>query len=562
MKKEENTILYVDDEIQNLEGFKITFYDEYTVFTAQSAKEALGIIKDHPVKIIISDQRMPEMSGLELLQTINHDSPEIVCIILTAYADTDAVIKAVNQGGIYRFLLKPWNEVELRLTINNALELYHYRSENKSLLEDLKRKNQELLSANNDLKQATIALQEREYKLKEQNEEYISVNEELSQTIEELARAKEKSEESDRLKKAFLQNMSHEIRTPLNAILGFANLLKNPDITSESMQNYTDIIINGGNQLLSIVTDILTISSIDAGQEKINESIFNLNDLVNDLRLMLFPLANQKKLTLALKIDSLVKQEYIRTDKTKLQQILTNLITNSIKYSNAGHIEFGYTLKNNYLEFYVKDTGIGINPSFHNIIFERFRQVAPENNIFFGGTGLGLAISKAHAELLGGKIWLESEPGVGSTFYFTIPYLPIEINHTQSHIDSLSVGANNGLLILIAEDEKNNFLFIKELLKPIAKTILHAQNGEQAIELFQNNSGIDLILMDIKMPIMDGMEAARLIRSMNSHIPIIAQTAFTSLEKEIISNTNFDGYISKPINKTKLFSIIAQVIKK
>jgi signal transduction histidine kinase len=562
MKKAENTILYVDDEIQNLEGFKITFYDEYTVFTASSAKEALAIIKKEKIKIVISDQRMPEMSGLELLLAINREFPEIVCIILTAYADTEAVIQAVNQGGVYRFLLKPWSELELKITINNALELYHYRTENKSLLEDLKIKNQELLETNNDLKKITLVLQEREFKLKEQNEEYLSVNEELSQTIEELARAKEKAEESDLLKKAFLQNMSHEIRTPLNAILGFANLLKSPEITLDDVQKYSEIIINGGNQLLAIVTDILTISSIDAGQEKLNETIFNINDLVNDLRLMFLPMANQKSLSLYLKPNSNIYQENIRTDKTKLQQILTNLITNSIKYTHSGYIEFGYTLKNKLIEFYVKDTGIGINKNYHNVIFDRFRQIAPENNNLFGGTGLGLAISKAHAELLGGHIWLESEPGIGSTFFFAIPYHPEDGSLRPNHADHLSIGSQSNLTILVAEDEKNNFLFIRELLKPIATTILHAQNGEEAIELFQTNPPINLILMDIKMPGMDGIEAAQHIRKINPSIPIIAQTAFTSLERDILSNTNFDGYISKPINKNKLFTIIAQLTKK
>lgn len=559
MKLENKTILYVDDEIQNLDGFKFTFYEDYTIYTASSARDAFSILKQQSIKIIISDQRMPEMTGLEFLSAIHKDFPDIICIILTAYADSDTIIKAVNQDGVYRFLLKPWNEHELRITINNALELYHYRQENKTLLTNLKKANENLIQSNNELKDTTIALQEREVKLKEQNEEYLSINEELSQTIQELALAKERAEESDQLKRAFLQNMSHEIRTPLNAILGFSNLLKLSGINSEDSSKYTDIIVQSGNQLLSIVTDILTISSIDTGQEKLNETTFDLNNLMNALRTIFQPIANQKKLTLLLRSDASSLIENIKTDKTKLQQILSNLLTNAIKYTHTGSIDFGYTLKNNFLEFFVKDTGIGIDSKHHTIIFERFRQVPQENNAFYGGTGLGLAISKGQIELLGGKIWLNSEQEKGSTFYFTISYKPVPKTPTHYSSETINLKSDPNLFILIAEDEQNNFLFLKELLKPLTTNIIHAQNGKEAIRLFQENPKIKIILMDIKMPVLDGIEAAKAIHQINPKVSIIAQTAFTTIDKEIMEDANFCGYVSKPINKAKLFSVLSEV---
>jgi len=264
-------------------------------------------------------------------------------------------------------------------------------------------------------KQAEILLKEKNQRIKAQNEDYKRLN-------EELLKAKEKSEESDRLKTAFLQNMSHEIRTPMNAIVGFSSMLEEPDLSPEELKNYLSIIVNSSNQLLSIVTDIITISSIDTKQMSVNVEKVTINNLMDHLLSIFNNQASNINIELIVKKPLPDESSEIYTDQTKLTQILSNLLSNALKFTPHGCIEFGYQLKTNELEFYVKDDGIGIYPDQHEIIFERFRQADLSTTRKYGGSGLGLSISKGFVELLGGKIWLESEPDKGSTFFFTIPY--------------------------------------------------------------------------------------------------------------------------------------------
>jgi len=383
---------------------------------------------------------------------------------------------------------------------------------------------------------------------------------------EALVVAKEKAEESDNLKTAFLQNMSHEIRTPMNAICGFAGQLNKPDITDEKRKKFVSIIQNSSNQLLSIVTDILTISSIETKQVKLNITKTSINNLLLDL-LSIFnlqsknqniPIYLQKKLT--------DNQSQIYTDETKITQILVNLLSNAMKFTHAGFVEFGYTfvesrhaLSQLELEFYVKDTGIGIKPEMHEKIFERFRQADKTIQVNYGGSGLGLSISKGFVELLGGKIWVESELEKGSTFYFTIPYNPIneidEINSTPNLNENIKT-------ILVAEDVEYNFLIIEEMLNDTDLKILHAQNGKDAVEICKSNPNIHLILMDIKMPIIDGHEAAICIKEFRPDLIIIAQSAY-ALEDEIKKYGGiFDDYITKPIKESELKQKMMKYINK
>jgi PAS domain S-box-containing protein len=273
-------------------------------------------------------------------------------------------------------------------------------------------------------KKAKEALIENEKHLREQNEEYSILNEKLKIAIG-------KAEESDRLKTSFLQNMSHEIRSPMNAIIGFSELLNSSGITKKEISVYTDVMINSSKQLLSVVTDILTISSIETGQETVNETPVNVNSLLFDLKIVYKLQLKNKKL--AIKIIPALPDEMaiMMTDETKLTQILSNLINNAIKFTQTGNIEVGYTLDTSMMRFYVKDTGIGIDLRFHKKIFERFKQADDSINRKYGGTGLGLAISKALTEILGGKIMVDSKPGEGSVFSFSIPYKPLHDNPVE-----------------------------------------------------------------------------------------------------------------------------------
>jgi PAS domain S-box-containing protein len=366
----------------------------------------------------------------------------------------------------------------------------------------------------------------------------------------ELINAKEKAEESDRLKTAFLQNMSHEIRTPMNAIIGFSKMLDKPELSTEKRKSFTSIIVNSTNQLLSIVTDILTISAIETKQEKLFINKVCINNIITELLTIYKTQSQNQNILLYSKQQLTDKQSEIYTDKTKLTQVLTNLLTNAFKFTQKGFIEFGYILIANELEFYVKDSGIGISAELHEKIFERFRQADKSIQTNYGGTGLGLSISKGFVELLGGRIWVQSEREKGSSFYFTIPYKPVyEINTPIEH----PLKHNNSVTILVAEDDEYNFLYIKELLIKSDITLIHAKDGKETIEICQSNEDINLILMDIKMPIMDGYSAAKLIKEFRPNLPIIAQSAYALTEdREKYKGTAFDDFVAKPINAEKL----------
>ena len=373
----------------------------------------------------------------------------------------------------------------------------------------------------------------------------------------ELLKAKEKAEESDRLKTAFLQNMSHEIRTPMNAIMGFSDLINDPELSPEKRKVFTSVIRNSSKQLLSIVTDILTISSLETKQEKLNISKFCINSLILELLSIFKQSALNQNLSLYSKQHLSDNQSEIYADRTKVTQVLTNLITNAIKFTHEGYVEFGYYLKDNVLEFFTKDTGIGIQKDFQENIFNRFRQANNSINKKYGGTGLGLSISKGYIELMGGKIWVESEENKGSTFYFTIPYNPVQ-NNNENDIKEQRI--NNTPTILIAEDEEYNFLLIEQLLLNLNVNLIHTRNGEETVKVCKENENIDLILMDIKMPFMDGQTAAKLIKEFRPELPIIAQSAY-ALDHEIKALKNeFDHYITKPIEKSILIKSLSEYL--
>jgi hypothetical protein len=390
------------------------------------------------------------------------------------------------------------------------------------------------------------------------------------QSIQELIQAKKHAEESDMLKTAFLCNMSHEIRTPMNGILGFAELLKGDDLSGEQQQKYIQIIEKSGARMLNIINDIVSISKIESGIIDIYLSETNINNQLQFVYDSLKLDADIKKINLSFNCALTEKEATIKTDSEKFYSILSNLVKNAIKYTDKGTIEFGYTNKGEEFEFYVKDTGIGIQKERQEAIFERFIQADIVDKMARQGAGLGLAISKAYTEILGGKIWVESEEGKGSIFFFT---LPCNLDSKeQINIPTAILSENEAkpiiseifdLKVLIVEDDEASEMLISIELAKFSKEILKVTTGIDAIETCLNNPDIDLVLMDIQMPGMNGYEATRKIREFNKEVIIIAQTAFAltgDREKAIESGCN--NYISKPIKQTELMELIRTYFKK
>jgi len=388
---------------------------------------------------------------------------------------------------------------------------------------------------------------------------------ERKQAENDLIKAKEKAEESDRLKSAFLANMSHEIRTPMNGILGFAGLLKNSKLSGEKQQEFIEIIEKSGIRMLNIINDIINISKIDSGLMVVNISAVNLNGILKFIYSFFKLEVEQKGMQLIFNTNLFANNILIKTDKEKLIAVLTNLIKNAIKFTEKGFIEFGYKKNEHFLEFFIKDTGTGILPEQKEIIFERFRQGSESLTRNYEGSGLGLSISKAYIELLGGKIWVESESGKGSVFYFTIPN---NVEDEEKIVNKIikNIGEGNqlrNLKILIVEDDLTSIILLSNLLEPFSKEILTTTNGHKAIEICHKNSDIDLILMDICMEEMDGYEATMQIRQFNKDVVIIAETAFALAgDKEKAINVGCTDYISKPINQELLIELIKMHIKK
>ncbi|MFA6128661.1 MAG: PAS domain S-box protein [Bacteroidales bacterium] len=386
----------------------------------------------------------------------------------------------------------------------------------------------------------------------------------LKKTELELLKAKEKAEASNRLKTEFLHNMSHEVRTPMNGIIGFSQLLDDPDLSTEKQKQFAKIIINNSEQLLRIIDDILEISQLETKQIKAVDQKVCLNVLLLELFSVFDCKAKEKRIPLYIKKGLPDNESNILTDKSRLRKILTNLLENSLKFTFNGFIEMGYQLIHNKIEIYVKDTGIGINQEKQEIIFDRFSKEDKGRSKLYGGLGLGLSIAKENAELLDGEITLKSETGKGSTFYVTIPYRPVPLNNETKEpgiISKIKRKKNDPITILVAEDEEVNYLFIETLLDKTTLNIktLHAKNGQEAVEICKNNKEINLVLMDIKMPGMNGYEATIQIKKNRPDLPVIAQTAYSTEEDRNSSKlAGCDDYISKPISEKTLNSIISR----
>jgi hypothetical protein len=424
----------------------------------------------------------------------------------------------------------------------------------------------ELKIANKELAFQNKEKKKRAKELVVANKELAFQNKEKEKLAKELLVAKERAEESDRLKSAFLANMSHEIRTPMNGILGFAELLKEPGLSGEKQQKYIKIIERSGDRMLNIINDIVDISKIESGLMKIYIKETNINEQVENIYNFFKPEAEAKGLQLSVKKSLPEKEAIIKTDSKKIDAILSNLIKNAIKYTKKGTIEFGYYKKGTFLEFYIKDTGIGIPKDRQKAIFERFIQADISDKMAMQGAGLGLSIAKAYIEMLGGQIWLESEVDIGSTFYFTIP-CNREIEEKTANQRNIPVEKvdNNfeNIKILIVDDDQNSETLLSLIVEEFSSEIFIARNGFEAVEICRNNPDLDLILMDIQMPEMNGYEATQQIRQFNKDVVIIAQTAYgLSSDREKAMNTGCNDYIAKPLKFDALMVLIQKYFNK
>ena len=374
----------------------------------------------------------------------------------------------------------------------------------------------------------------------------------------ELIASKVKAEESDHLKSAFLRNISHEIRTPMNAICGFSDMLLKPNLSYEKQKQFTDIVHKSVNQLLSVIENTITISHIETNQLKINTIEFNPNKLILELfdEYELHKTKIEKThIELQHKIDNQTSIVLIN-DYSRLKQIFKILIDNSFKFTEQGKIEFGYSITDNQINFYVIDTGLGIPKDKQEIIFKSFAQADDTIRTLFGGVGLGLSIAVGLIKLIGGQLTINSEENKGTEISFSLPIENIESSINQN-IEPNKKGLENSI-ILVAEDEDFNFDYIEELLSETNIKIVRAINGQKAVEICKSQN-VDIILMDIKMPIMNGFEATNEIRKFSKTVPIIAQTAY-SYKREDCINSGFTDYIAKPFNDEQLIKIIKQYI--
>lgn len=531
------SILYVDDEEINLRVFKATFEDEFQVFTAINGEVGIQIFKENKIDLIITDQRMPEMSGVEFLKKIIDLNPEPNRILLMGFSDFEALSSAVNEGKIYQYINKPWDESELKPVIYQALEAYYIKKENQMLTKALREKND---------------LLERE--INQKNE----VMTQLRHSEQELRTAKEKAEESDRLKTSFLNNMSHEIRTPLNGIVGFAELLCDDDLEVNERRSYYSYIERNSRDLTEIISKVVLLSQLESGMEKLMLEIADGRKIMAEVFNEFAQLYASPQLRFQFHFLLSDDETKLVVDKCKIREIAFQLMENACKFTERGMITLKLARADDKLRISVSDTGIGIPEEHLNVIFERFRKLEGESSKLYRGNGLGLSIVKAYVRLWGGQIAVNSKPGAGSEFVVELPYIQADLGnfYEQGSVPAPEKIHN----ILIVEDEEDNLDYLKLVFRNTKARLFFARNGEEAVEVCMKNPQIHLVLMDLKMPVMDGFEATRIIKKMSPPSVVIAQSAYAFDEdRKKAMDAGCTDFIVKPLTKNKIGQIISAV---
>lgn len=520
-------ILIIDDQEANidvLEGL-LEMQGYSNIKSTVDPREVLNLLADFNPDLILLDLSMPYLSGFEVMELLKLNVPAntyLPILILTADVTSEAKQRALSVGAT-DFLTKPFDLVEVGLRIKNILYT--------SFL------HQQLLNQNQIL----------ETKVKERTRELEKMN-------IELIAAKEKAESSNRLKTSFLNNISHEIRTPLNGILGFGQILSEGDFLPEEKEVYLTMLNNSSDRLIDTVTNFLDISLLNSGSQDVFKREINPEDPIITVLRKFEESCLTKNISLTTYLPPNDHSVVILTDSDLLYKILYQLIDNAVKFTKEGTITVGYEKHENEFHYFVKDSGIGITEEVSKSIFGQFIQEDSTDTRRYEGSGLGLSVAKGFVELLGGTIWLDSEKGKGSTFYFSLPGIQqTTLKSIQSNINTSNT-LTSKLTLLVAEDNEINFILIKLLLKDDLIEIFHASNGIEAIELCHLHPEISLVLMDLKMPEMDGFEATRQIKSFRRDLPILAVSAYTENEVRLMAmQAGCDDFITKPINKEIIY---------
>lgn len=505
--------------------------------------------------------------GIILFSILTKGSKRLLAIILTILAfSVLLLIEYLNPELVYDYQSRNARFMDVYLTAIIAMLVISgmtiiiiksYYNEQKTITDQ----QYKIIKQNTDLKQKEQELRGHKEKLESQ---VAYRTKELQKANIQLEKAIAKASEADQLKSSFLANMSHEIRTPLNAILGFAELLKT-EKDEATIYEYIDIITNKGNLLLNIINDIIDISKVESGKLNIHKINFNVDKVLQEIFITyqkVIALEKSETVNLRLVKPSNESSISIFNDPARLKQVIQNLVDNAVKFTKKGEITLGYRLEevegSQQIIFFVKDTGTGIKEEHRKFIFDPFRQIDESLTRNYTGTGLGLSISKRLVELMGGTLQVRSEINKGSYFYFNLPYDNTIAFTAEEPKKKKSFHYNwENKTILIAEDYNAGFELLKSYFMKTGVKIIRAVNGEEAVKLCNSDPAIDLVLMDIQMPVMNGFEATRLIKNVHPNLPVIAQTAYAMGEDEVKAReAGCDDYIAKPIIREKIMQKI------
>jgi PAS domain S-box-containing protein len=649
---DKHIILYVDDEIDNLKSFKALFRRDYHVHLAESAQEALEILRTENVHVLVTDQRMPEMSGTALLEQAAEEFPDVLRYMLTGYSDYDPLVDAINKGKVHGYFSKPLNIKEFYARVEKGLEIFLLKEHNLRLLEELQKSQAKLRQAHQlaligiwdwdktndriswsdvlcqiaglDPGQAPRSIAElpaffeaeswrsfeeaingslmtgEPYKLElamrrpDSSVRWVYVFggptldpygaitglhgtiqdiTEEKRAKEELRLARDKANAANIAKNLFLANMSHEIRTPLNGIYGMLQVMKTTSL-NEDQHQYVSMAIKSAKRLTRLLSDILDLSAIESGRVQIKEAAFDIQEM-RDSVLELFEVeANSKEVTLEWSVATPMPPQLIG-DEGRLRQVLFNLVGNAVKFTEKGVVRVEISqLPASATEccrllFTVSDTGIGIAEGKFKDIFEPFVQAEESTySRAFQGAGLGLAIVRNLVTLMGGNLAIDSVEGGGTTVYFSLPFgVAGEKPEMEQITTEEQAQCGKPIRVLLAEDDETSSASCKNMLQMFGHIVVTAKDGQEALHLVARQD-FNLILMDVQMPVMNGVEATKEIRDGRmgqgkANVPIIAMTAYAMIgDREKFLAAGMDDYIAKPVEMASLKETIGRVMAK